>query len=138
MTISTTATQAIFGGNDASVAFSFSFIGVAPSDLELTYTDLNGNQSIISPNLYSIAITPPASNSFWGIGGILTYPLSGPAIVLGTYLTLSRKLALTQQTTINNQNNMWPQVIETALDTLCLEIQQISSKTGQISNTNIR
>lgn len=44
-------------------------------------------------------------------------------------------MPLTQLTTISNQGQFTPQVIEQALDLLCLEIQQVSGRTGQIRGT---
>ena len=65
------------------------------------------------------------------MGGTVQYPTSGSPIATGTSLTVQRILPLQQLTTISNQGDFSPQVIEQALDTLCMEIQQVSARSGQ-------
>ncbi len=66
------------------------------------------------------------------MGGTLTYPLgSGAPIDNGTSLTIMRQLPLLQTSDISTQGNLWPQVIETDLDTLCMQVQQTAARTGQ-------
>lgn len=66
------------------------------------------------------------------MGGSLTYPLTGSPIALGTSLTLLRTLPLTQVTSLDNQGNQYPAAIESALDTLCMQIQQVN-ETAQLA-----
>ena len=132
MTISTTASSVICLGNSATVSFSFPFIGVASSDISVLYTDTTGATSVLSPSSYTLTLNPAGVGQLWGIGGSVTYPLAGSPIATGTYLTISRTLPLTQSTSMSNQGNFYPQVTEIALDTLCMEIQQVSGRTGQM------
>jgi hypothetical protein len=131
LTVSTTNSQITVGCNGSTNLFTFPFIGVTTADIALTYTNTSGLATLISPSLYSVAINPPLTGQTWGVGGTVTYPLSGPNISSGS-LTISRILPLTQQAEIGNQGNQYPIVTEEALDILCMEIQQVSARTGKI------
>lgn len=52
-----------------------------------------------------------------------------------TSLTIQRQVPLTQETEISNQGDFAPTVTEQALDTLCMELQQVSARTGQLRGT---
>lgn len=52
--------------------------------------------------------------------------MAGGPIAAGTTLTMERVLPLTQVTSLDNQGNQYPATIEAALDTLCMQIQQIN------------
>lgn len=135
MTISTIASSTTLLGNGSTRVFNFSFIADAASDIQVTYTDTLGNQTLLNPSLYTLVISPPAAGEIWGIGGLVTYPLSGPVITAGTSLTIERILPLTQNTSISNQGDFYPTVVEAALDTLEMQIQQVSARTGQMRGT---
>ena len=130
MTVSTTASEALFLGNGSTTAFAFTFIGVAASDLVVTYTDASGNATVLSSSQYSVSLNAPATGQLWGVGGTITYPLTGSPIASGTSLTVQRVLPLTQAVSISNQGNFAPQVTEEALDILEMQIQQIAGNVG--------
>lgn len=137
MTISTTAGQQIFLGNGATNPFSFSLtaapenatLAQALANLQLTYTDTSGNQTILSSGSYSIAF-----NANY-VGGQVTYPLTGSPIANQTSLQLRRIVPFQQLTTIADQGDFAPTVIESALDSLELQIQQCAGRTGQDRGT---
>lgn len=135
ITISTIPSATTLIGNGVLTSFSFFFIGVAAADITVTYVDTTGAQTVLSPSAYTLTLNAATTGSLWGIGGSILYPLSGSPIAAGTSLIISRTLPLTQLTTISNQGQFTPQVIEQALDLLCLEIQQVSGRTGQIRGT---
>lgn len=135
MTISSTSNQATLLGNGSTTVFNFSFVGDSSQFLFVIYTDADGNQTLLLPSQYTIFMNPAAIGSLWGVGGTLTYPLTGPAIADGTSVTITRTLPLLQTTSISNQGDMWPTVIERALDVLCMQVQQVSGRTGQIRGT---
>ena len=132
MTISTTSSVATFLGNGVTNTFSFNFVGVASSDISVIYTNTSGISTVLSPSQYTLFLNAPSPGQLWGVGGNVVYPTSGSPIPNGTSLTILRTLPLVQETSITNQGNMWPTVIEQALDTLCMEIQQVSGRTGRI------
>lgn len=135
MTISTSASQIIVAGNNSTTAFNFSFIGDAASDIFVSYMDASGNLTPLTSSQYSITLTPATNNQLWGIGGVVTYPLTGSPIATGTYLFIQRVLPLTQLISTQNQGNVYPRVTEQALDILEMQIQQVAARTGQLRGT---
>lgn len=131
MTIPTSASAITVAGNALTTAFNFSFVGDAVSDIYVSYINATGNMTPLNPSQYSITLNPAATNQLWGIGGVITYPLTGSPIPAGTYLSIQRILPLTQQVSIQNQGNVYPRVTEQALDILEMQIQQVSARTGQ-------
>lgn len=134
MTISTTASQETVLGNASTFVWTGNFIVGIASNLQVYYNDGTTN-NLLSPSQYTLSINAPVTGSLWGVGFTVTYPKTGFPIAVGTSLTFSRIVPLTQLTAISNQGALLLQVIETALDTLCLEIQQVSAKTGQQRGT---
>lgn len=135
MTISTQQSIQNLLGNGVTSVFTLTMILDSASDINVIYVDATGAQTTLTPSQYTVAINPPATGQIWGVGGTLTYLLSGSPIATGTSLIVQRILPLTQTTTISNQGDFYPQVVETALDTLELQIQQVSSRTGQLRGT---
>lgn len=130
MTVSTTSSTIVVGGNGSQTVFAFPFIGVAVSDINVVYTAASGTTISLPSTAYSVSLNSPATGQIWGQGGTVTYPLSGSPIANGTSLTISRVLPLTQAAEISNQGNQYPIVTEQALDILCMEIQQIAARSG--------
>lgn len=135
MTIPTSQASEIFLGNGATNTFNFTFVGDNETFISVVYTDTLGVAVVLSPSQYNISLNAPPVGSIWGVGGTITYPTMGSPIADGTSLTVSRTLPLTQTTTIANQGNFFPQAIEVALDTLEMQIQQVSGRSGQFRGT---
>lgn len=136
LTISTSASASTLGGNGVTTIFNFNFIAGIASNVQVIYTNASGTQTVLTPSQYTLILNNAApAGSLWGVGGTVTYPTSGPAIASGTSLTIQRIVPLTQLVTISNQGDFYPQVVERALDILCLEIQQVSARTGQFRGT---
>ena len=122
MTISTTSSSMTFGGNGATTVFTFTFIAGAASNITVTYTDASGVETVLLPSLGEFPF-----GGWPGVGGTITYvPSGGSPIADGTFLTIARIVPLTQTVSISNQGDFYPTVVEQALDTLCMEIQQIN------------
>lgn len=135
MTISVTNSLQTFEGNGSNTIFTFSFPAVSAADITVLYTDSNDVLTTLSPASYTVTMNPVAPGSLWSIGGVIEYPLSGSPIASGTSITIQRVLPLQQTADISNQGNVYPTVTEQALDTLCMEIQQISARTGAFRGT---
>lgn len=131
MAITTTPSSVTFHGNGSTTVFTFTFVGDDDSDLEVLYTDTAGNVSTLNPSTYSITINAAATGALWGIGGTLTYPLTGSAIASGTSVTLNRIVPYVQDVSINNQGAFYPTAIEQGLDKLELQIQQLKTLDAQ-------
>lgn len=130
MTISTQQSSQTFLGNGVTNTFNFAFIGDSASDIYVSYTDTLGTTVTLNPSQYTIFLNP-GTPPVWGIGGTVTYPTVGSPITNGTSLTIARTLPLTQDTSISNQGDFAPAVIETALDTLTMQLQQVAARSGQ-------
>ena len=103
---------------------------MSASNIVVSYTNASGVLSILQPNTYSVSLNAAVTGSIWGVGGTVTYPLTGSPIASGTSLTIQRILPLTQSAEISNQGNQYPIVTEQALDIQCMETQQVSARTG--------
>lgn len=123
MTVATTAaTTGPLPGNGATTAFAYNFIipyqsdGVTPA-CQVVYTSAAGVEAVLAPNLYTISgVENPA-------GGTVNYSSNGP-IATGTFLTITRTVAYTQPDAFPNQA-FYPESVETGLDNLELQIQQL-------------
>src|SRR5690348_8898012 len=100
MTISTTAASQIFIGDGLTTTFSFSFVADQASDIVVKFTDLEGIIHTLSPGQYSITINPVPVGGLWGIGGSVTYPLSGSPIQAGEQLAVIRQVPYTQDISV--------------------------------------
>jgi hypothetical protein len=122
MTVTTQASKIIYQGNGATTAFSFTFEIPEASDAFVYFTDTDGTQTLVNSATYSIV---GLGNS---AGGTLTYPLVGSAIAVGTKLTIQRVMPLTQEVDLVNQDGFYPEVVESGLDTLEFQIQQLQEQ----------
>jgi hypothetical protein len=129
-TITTTSSSVTASGNGSTTVFNFPFVGVQASDISVTYTDANGNVTVLLPTQYTLFLNPALPGSVWGIGGTVTYPLLGSPITTGTTLTITRVVPY-QQTVSSNQGQLFALAIEQALDLLEMQIQQINFLAGR-------
>ena len=128
MTISTTSSSVTAAGNGATTAFNFSFIAGTASNVVVTLTDATSNSTVlVQGSQYTLLINSPVAGQIWGVGGSVTYPLSGAPTPAGSYLTITRLVPFTQLTSISNQGDFYPQAVERALDTLEMQVQQVAS-----------
>lgn len=127
MTISTTSSSITISGNGATTDFDFPFVADSAEDLEVIYTDAAGTITTLAPSVYDVTINTTPVGELWGIGGTVTYPLSGSPIASGTTLTINRIVPYTQNISIGNQGAFYPQAVEQGLDVLELQIQQLET-----------
>ncbi len=131
MTITTANSSQLVAGDGSKTSFSFNFVGDSTSVISVYTVAANGAMTLLSPTTYSITLNAPVTNSIWGVGGTIIYPLVGSPIALGTYLFIQRVVPYQQNISILNQGNFYPQVIEQAIDLLAMQIQQLQSRTTQ-------
>lgn len=130
MTISTTTSTTTGSGNGVTTVFNFSFVPDSAADIVVTYTDASGVATVLPSSAYTLVINPPAPGELWGVGGSVTYPITGSPptpIATGTFLTITRAVPYEQNVSINNQGAFYPQVVEQGLDILELQIQQLNT-----------
>lgn len=128
MTVSTTPSSVTYIGNGSTTSFTFSFIGVSSTDLEVIYTDANGVESILNPTQYTLVVNSPSVGQLWGIGGTVTYPITGTAIQNPSQITINRIVPYTQTVSMANQGAFYPQAVEQGLDLIELQLQQINTE----------
>ena len=122
MTIGTSLSEVTVEGNGVTTAFTYPFLMPDASDAVIAYLATATTAPVyLSPTQYNISgIGNPA-------GGVVTYPISGPPIALGSFLVIQRILPLVQTTTVSNQGPTFA-AIEGALDTLEMQIQQLETQ----------
>lgn len=125
MTITNQSNQITYQGNGFSTAFAFPFLIPNTDGLVVTLTDLSGNQTIVAPNLFNVIGIGSAT------GGQVTYPLSGSPLPNTFFITIARQLPIVQDTSLSNQGNFFPRVVEGALDYLTMLLQQVSGSVGR-------
>ena len=128
MTISTLNNSLIVAATGYTSTFAFNFVGNETSDIVASSIASNGVITAYPTTAYTTVINPATSNQLWGIGGSVTFT-SAPS--LGTSILIQRILPYTQETSVQNQGNYFAQVTEQALDVLCMEIQQLTTRTTQ-------
>lgn len=120
MTISTSSNNVVSQGNGVTINFNYGFLMDSASHAVVKYTDVNGIVSTIAVGQYTLTgVGNPA-------GGTYSYQPGGNPMPVGSTLQLLRVLPTIQGTNLQNQGNLYPAVIEAALDYLTMLIQQIS------------
>lgn len=131
MTVSSVLNKIIYLANGTDTSWTFPFPGVATGDIEVFITTSGGTITQLATNLYSVTLNAPIAPNPTGIGGAVNYPLSGSPLATGNTLTILRTLPLTQPTSLSAQGTMYQTVIEGALDTVTMEIQQLNELLGR-------
>lgn len=135
MTISSTSNKIIYSGNGATTSFPFTFPAIAAADILAYYTDSAGTITTLvqgsGTTQYQVSLTAAIPPNPTGAGGTVTYNPSGTPIASGTSLTIIRTQPLTQTTSLANQGNLYPSVIEQALDSLLAQTQQLNELLGR-------
>src|SRR5262252_3898378 len=116
MTVNSTLNKITYLGNGATTSFPFSFAVIKASDIQVFFTDVNGNVTLLSPSVYTITINPTTGTNPTPVGGNVIYNPAGVPIPSGTSLTVIRTEALIQSTSLANQGTLYQQVLEQTLD----------------------
>lgn len=120
MTIASQQNTITVQGNGATINFNYNFLMDDATHAVVIYTDPQGVVTTLNPGAYGLTgVGVPA-------GGTFSYQPGGNPMPVGSTLTLSRQVPYTQTTTIANQGNFYPAVIEAALDYLTMQTQQIN------------
>jgi hypothetical protein len=114
MTVSTTLSRADFPCNGVTTSFPFSFPVNAASDLTVTLTDADGNETLLNQNSdYSVTLAGTSG------GSVTTVQAYATGMV-----TVKRIVDLTQPTSIRNQGAFFPEIHENVFDRLTMIDQQ--------------
>ena len=129
MTVSTTSNSITLPGNGATTTFSFPFPGLSSADI-VVQTTTAGVTTTISPSAYAVALNAPIAPNPTGVGGTVTYPLSGTPLASGSTITIIRILSVIQGSSFANQGTVYPSAVEQALDYLTMLVQAITGPSG--------
>ena len=116
MTSTSLVTKATGTGNGSATVFSFSPIVIyATTDLQVTFTDSNGVDTLLTEGTgasnYSVSVS-----SFPGTGSV-TYPADAVTpMSVGEKITIKRVLPLTQETDLENQGGYFAETQEEMSD----------------------
>lgn len=133
MTISTTTNFNSYVGNGAQNIYAFTYLVFNPQDIVVTVQDLTGTISdLVLGTDYTIqglvpggglsatgTITLVDASQAWMTGGFLT---------TGYTIVVSRILPLQQKTSLRNQGDFFPEVIENELDMIVMQLQQLQQQ----------
>ncbi len=126
--LTTTQSSVTYQGNGATTQFGFNFLVLQASQLIVSITNNNVSPAVttvLQSSQYSVTGIGNAT------GGTVTYPASsGLPLPSGWCITIQRVVPYTQPTTLSNQGAFYPQVVESALDNLAMQIQQLSVGTS--------
>lgn len=135
MTINTTQSKVTLNGNSAATLFPYAFEipGATTTDqsnviVTIVNTTVNpAVTTVLANNQYTINGITTAQAPSPG-GGFVTYPLSGPPIAAGVYITIQRNVPYIQQTDIPNQSAFFGTVLTAAYDYAMMCIQQLVTR----------
>ncbi len=124
MTIpSTTRKAGPFTGNGSTTSFPFSFKVFTTEDIKVTVNDANGAETVlVLDSNYSVTLNPDQEAT---PGGTVTYPISGSPLASGLKLTITGNISYEQGTDIPTGGDFNPTILENALDSLSMQIQQL-------------
>lgn len=133
MTLSTTTNFNTYTGNGGANVFAFTYPVFLSTDIVVTVQDTNANiTTLILGTDYTIQGLI-LGGAFANVGTITLVNsaqgwLSGGNLATGFTLTVSRIVPLTQTTSLRNQGDFFPAVVENELDNLVMQIQQLQQQ----------
>ncbi len=132
MTISNQQASVTADGDGLTTQFAYTFLIPAANDVTITVIDTTvvpQASTILTPSQYSITGIDVSA------GGMVTYPLAGPALPAGWTITISRTVPIVQTVPIANQGNFYPSAVEGALDYLTMICQDLQQELNVVDDT---
>lgn len=123
MTIVNQSSRRTVQGNGSQTVFDYNFLIPSAADAELYLVDaVTGVSSLLPPSAWTLS---GANNPS---GGTFTYPAASgaPALKITQKLTLVRTVPNTQTTNLQNQSGFQPRALESALDRIVMQLQQVA------------
>jgi hypothetical protein len=125
MTLSTTVNRTRTQGNGITVTFNFPYYFLADGDLTVIYTSATGVETTLVLNT-DYTVTGAGIIAGGSVTLIGTYAASPPAT--GTYITVVRDPAATQETDYVENDSFPAETHEQALDRLTMLVQRLSER----------
>lgn len=141
MTISSEVRKAgPYTGNGTTTQFAFTFRVFEQDDVKVILTDAAGVETVLVLNSdYYVTLNDEQETNN---GGYITYPRPDadplPANLPSTKkITILGAIEYTQEVDITNGGGFYPEVIESALDKMTMQIQQIKEVTDRSITVNV-
>lgn len=136
MTISSEAMRVSYVGDGETTTFDFDFTINSADDVEVmlfTASDKEYSSTLSS----GYTMTP--NSTYPSAGGTITYPSSGTDYLSDDYyIVIQRSMEVIQDTSFAYGTTLSPTKIETALDTLTMQMQEVSDKSNRsLKTTNL-
>lgn len=132
MTVTSQTNRVAFQGNGATTVFPFTFVIPTENDLVVTLVSLvDGSEMVLSSTQYSVTGIGDVA------GGEVTYPLSGSPIDSTYSLVIEREVPYTQAVDLTNQDGFYPDVLESGLDQIVYQVQQLADQLGRSLQVSI-
>lgn len=109
-TVSSQTSSITAQGNGATTVFTYNFLipAYSPTPVVVSILDttvLPNATTVLTPSQYAITgVNNPA-------GGTVRYPLTGPPLITGQYITISRSVPYTQTVAFSNQGTFYPTTV---------------------------
>ncbi len=136
-TVNTSSNSTNALGNGSQTVFPFTFIGIAPANINVLLTDASGNQTTLTQGTgvsqYSVTVNSAVQGALFGVGGSITYPNVGAPIPSGSTLTIYRSLPLTQNVSLQNQSSFgqYARSAEQMGDLIEMQLQEVNGTIGR-------
>lgn len=133
MTLSTTTNFNTYTGNGGSSVFAFTYPVFLSSNIVVTVEDSAGTITTLVLGI-DYSIQGLVTGGGLAATGTITLINSGQAwltagnLSTGYTITISRIVPLTQATSLRNQGDFFPEVIENELDNLVMQMQQLQQQ----------
>lgn len=137
MTVNLASNKIVYQGNGSNTSFSFSFSTPNANSIVVITEDQLGNITTQSPGSYSIVLNPLVGANPTPVGGIVTFPLSGPPLPTGSQIAIIRELSVVQPVSLSNQSIIYPPVIEQEFDYLTMIDQQDEETTNRAFTASV-
>lgn len=131
MTVETDAVNTLLQGNGATTEWDWEFNIPSADDMEVYLVDNStGERTLLT---YGADFSATGFND--EAGGTVTYPLVGDPIETGMAIFIQRVVPYTQLTDIDPNDGFNPEVMETALDRIVMQVQQIADGSNRAIKT---
>lgn len=117
-----------FTGNGTATSWPFSFKVFTTADIQVILNASGIESTLVLDSDYSVTLNPDQVNA---PGGTITYPLSGSPITSDSTVSIIGAVEYDQPTDLPAGGNFSPAALESALDYLSIQIQQLREITNR-------
>lgn len=131
MTVSIQTSAVTHLGNGSVTVWGFAFPVPNLAWLQVKTKDPTGALSTVPSTDYTVLMNPD------GIGGSLTYPLSGEPLQVGWRIRIRRVVPLVQEVSIVDQGSYYPELLEGSADYSVFIDQQLDQRIVDLTGNDL-